>query len=149
MGSGLVQAAATAGVELFDSEITLARVDGSECWRGIATPAPYTALRTRLAEEARAASDEALEETAQHGSRLSEGGDAALLLMCKCGAIRRDDLAIRQLAGARQNRVFDLYRRLLIRFALELDTREDVLDERVGRHVAAAADREAMSVNFH
>ena len=139
VGSGLVQAAATAGVGLLDSEIPFARVDGSECWTGIATPPLYTDLRTRLAEEARAAFDEALEEAAQRGSRLSERGDAALLLMRKCGALRRDDLAIRQLAGARQNREFDLYRRLLIRFVLELDTREGVLDERVRRHVAVAA----------
>ena len=149
VGSGLVQAAAIAGVELLDSEIPFARVDGSECWTGIATPALYTDIRTRLAEEARTAFDEALEEAAHRGSRLSERGDAALLLMRKCGALRRDDLAIRQLAGARQNREFDLYRRLLIRFALELDTREGILDERVGRHVAAVVDREAMSVNFH
>ena len=140
VGSGLVQAAATAGVELLDSETPFARVDGSECWIGTATPPLYTDLRTRLAEEARAAFDEALEEAAQQrGSRLSERGDAALLLMRKCGALRRDDLAIRQLAGARQNREFDLYRRLLTRFALELDTREGILDERVRRHVAAAA----------
>ena len=139
VGAGLVQAAASAEVGLLDSEIPFARVDGSECWTGTATPPLYTALRTRLAEEARAAFDEALEEAAQRGSRLSERGDAALLLMCKCGALRRDDLAIRQLAGARQNREFDLYRRLLIRFVLELDTREGVLDERVRRHVAAAA----------
>ena len=63
----------------------------------------------------------ALEEAAHCGSRLSERGDTALLLMRKCGLLRRDDLAIRQLVGARQNREFDLYRRLLIRFALELD----------------------------
>ena len=139
VGAELVEAAATAGVELPDPEMSFVRVDGSECWIGVTTPALYTALRTRLAEEARAAFDEALEEAAHCGSRLSERGDAALLLMRKCGSLRRDDLAIRQLTGARQNREFDLYRRLLIRFALELDTQEGVLDERVGRHVAAVA----------
>ena len=134
VGAGLVQAAAAAEVELLGSEIPFARVDDSECWIGVATPALYTDLRTRLAEDARAAFDEGLEDAARCGSRLSERGDAALLLMRKCGPRRRDDLAIRQLAGARQNREFDLYRRLLIRFALELDTQESVLDERVKRH---------------
>ena len=139
VGAELVKAATIAGVELPDTEIPFARVDGSECWIGMATPALYAALRTRMAEEARAAFDEALEDAAHRGSRLSERGAAALLLMRKCSSLRRDDLAIRQLAGARQNREFDLYRRLLIRFALELDTQEGVLDERVGRHVAAVA----------
>ena len=146
VGPVLVQAAATAGVELLDSKVPLARVDDSECWIGVATPALYTALRTHLTDEARAAFDEALEDAAHRGGRLSERGDAALLLMRRCGTLRRDDLAIRQLAGARQNREFDLYRRLLIRFALELDTREELLDERVRRHVAAVAwkpEREA------
>ena len=48
-----------------------------------------------------------------------------------------DGDAGRELAGTRQNRELDLYRRLLIRFALELDTQEGVLDGRVKRHVAA------------
>ena len=50
-----------------------------------------------------------------------------------------DGDAGRQLAGARRNRESDLYRRLLIRFALELDTQEGILDGRVKRHVAAVA----------
>ena len=137
LGAGLVQAATAAEVELLDSEIAFARVDGSECWIGVATPALYTALRTRLAEDARAVFDEALEDAVHRGSRLSERGDAALLLMRKCGSLRRDDLAIRQLVGARQNGEFDLYRRLLIRFALELETQEGILDDRVKRHIAA------------
>ncbi len=137
MGAELVQAAETAQVELLDSEIPFAQVDGSECWIGVATPTLYTALRTRLAEEARAAFDKALEDAVYLGSRLSERGDAALLLMRKCGSLRRDDLAIRQLAGARQNGELDLYRRLLIRFELELQTQEGILDDRVKRHIAA------------
>ncbi len=137
VGAEFVQAAAIAEVELLDSEITFTRVDDPVCWIGVATPALYTTLRTRLAEEARTAFDEALEDAAHRKSRLSERGDAALLLMRKCGSPRRDDLAIRQLAGARQNREFDLYRRLLIRFARELDTQESVLDERVKRQVPA------------
>ena len=139
VGAELVEAAAIAGVELPDPEISFARVDGSECWIGVATPALYTALRTRLAAEARAAFDEALEDAVHLGSCLSERGNAALLLMRTCDTLRRDDLAIRQLAGELQNREFDLYRRLLTLFALELDTEEEILDERVRRHIAAVA----------
>ena len=50
-----------------------------------------------------------------------------------------DGDAGRQLAGTRQNRELDLYRRLLIRFALELDTQEGILDGRVKWHIAAVA----------
>ena len=50
-----------------------------------------------------------------------------------------DGEAGRQLAGPRQNRELDLYRRLLIRFALTLDTQEGILDGRVKRHVVAVA----------
>ena len=143
VGAELAQAAAAAELELLGSEIPFMRVDDPECWIGVATPALYTALRTRLVENARTAFDDELAYAACRGSRLSERGSAALLFMRKCGPRRRDDLVIRQLAGARQDEEYDLYRRLLIRFALELDTQEGVLDERVKRHVAVLADRKA------
>ena len=63
VGAALVEAAATAGVELPDPEIFFARVDGSECWIGVAPLALYGVFRIRLAEEARAAFDEALGDT--------------------------------------------------------------------------------------
>ena len=137
VGVALVQAATTADIALLESEIPFARVDDPKCWIGVATPTLYTTLRTRLAEDARVAFDEALEDATQHERRLCERGNAALLLIRKCGTLRRDDLAIRQLAGAWQDRQSDLYRRLLIRFALELDAQEDVLHQRVQRHIAA------------
>ena len=136
VGVALVQAAATAQIQLLESEICFERVDDPECWIGVATPALYTTLRTRLAEEARAVFDKALKDAACRGSRLSENGNAALLLMRKCGSLRRDDLAIRRLAGARQNGELDLYRRLLIRFSVELDAPERILDERAQRHIS-------------
>ena len=146
-GPRFVQAAEVAGVELSSSDIPFACVGKSstpgsspthslECWIAVATPAQYADLRARFAKDAQTAFDEALADAVLHDSRLSERGDAALLLMRKSGTGRCDDLAIRQLSGARQNRESDLYRRLLIRFALELDTQEDVLGERVERHIA-------------
>ena len=141
VGVALVQAAATAEIELLESGIRFARVDDPDCWIGVATPTLYTTLRARLAEDARTAFDEALEDAAHRGGHLPERGNAALLLIRKCGALRRDDFAIRQLAGAWQNRESDLYRRLLIRFALELDARQDVLDRRARRHIATVRHR--------
>lgn len=146
-GANFVQATKVAGVELSSSDIRFARVGNSStprtsptrspaCWIGAATPAQYTGLRARLVKEAQATFDEALADAVLQDSRLSDRGDAALLLMRKSGTGRCDDLAIRQLSGARQNREFDLYRRLLIRFALELDTQEEILSERVERHIA-------------
>ena len=137
VGVALAEAAETAKVELLESDIPFARVADPECWIGVATPALYTSLRTRLAEDARAAFDEALADAAQRERRLCERGNAALLLIRKCGTLRRDDFAIRQLAGVWQDRESDLYRRLLIRFAHELDVQEDVLHQRVQRHISA------------
>ena len=150
VGASFVEATKVAEVDL-SLEIRFEHVDDSsmlaasrpcspQYWIGVATPTLYTDLRTRLTKEAGAAFDEALGDAAFHGRCLSKRGNAALFLMRRCGPGRRDDLAIRQLAGARQNRRPDLYRRLLIRFALELDTREDVLNKRVGRHIEQAAD---------
>ena len=139
VGAGFVRAVKAAGVQFDGAEMDFAMVGNAECRIGVATPARFANLKTRLADEARTAFDDELGDAALHGRRLSGRGNAALLLLRRCGPRRRDDLAIRQLAGARQNRELDIYRRLLIRFALELHTREDDLDKRAERHVALAA----------
>lgn len=136
-GAAFVQAAECAGVRL-DADIAFAPMGQNSLWIGLATPAAYAGLRSRLVEDARDAFDKALGDAVGSANRLSDGGNAALLLLRRCGPMSRDDLAIRQLAGARQNREFDLYRRLLIRFALELSTQESVLDAGA-RHLALAA----------
>ena len=141
VGTGYVQAAEAAGVQLDDSEMTFARVRNAECRISVATPASFAKLKTRLADEARTAFDEELGDAARRGRHLSERGNAALLLLRRCGPRRRDDLAIRQLAGTLQNRDLDLYRRLLIRFALELGTQENDLDERAIRHIKSTSLR--------
>ena len=138
VGAGFVRAAKAAGVQFDGPETDFAMVGDAECRIGVATPARFAEIKTRLADEARTAFDEELGDAARRGRHLSERGNAALLLLRRCGPSRRDDLAVRQLAGARQNRELDLYRRLLIRFALELHTREDDLDERAMRHVELA-----------
>ena len=128
-----------AGVQLDGSEMAFARVHDAECRISVATPASFAKLKTRLTDEARTAFDEELGYAARRRRHLSERGNAALLLLRRCGPRRRDDLAIRQLAGVRQNREFDLYRRLLMRFSLELGTQENDLEEKVERHIALVA----------
>ena len=139
VGTEFVQAATATKVQFPAPETPLAQIDGTECWMGVATPAIYTDLRNRLVDEARTAFDEELGNAARRGRRLSERGNAALLLLRRCGPPRREDLAIRQLAGARQNKELDLYRRLLIRFELELKTPEDGLHQKAERHIELAA----------
>ena len=134
-GMGFVQAATMAKVQFPAPETPLAQIDGAECWMGVATPAIYKNLRNRLVDEARTAFDEELGNAARRGRFLSKRGNAALLLLRRCGPLRREDLAIRQLAGAWQNREFDLYRRLLILFDLELETPKDSLPQKVKRHI--------------
>ena len=143
-GAEFVQAAAAVKEGLLDSdEVTFERIDilATPCWIGVATPEQYTALTNKLAEAARTAFDEAFRDAVQRGERLLPPGDAALFLMRKCASLRHEDFAIRQLAGERQNGELDIYRRLLMGFALELDTQEDDLDKQVWRHIAAVRQR--------
>ena len=139
VGTGFVQAAVDAGIQLDHAEMSFSTIDDAKCWIGVATPERFEDLEKRLTEEARTVFDEALGEAARHGRPLSERGNAALLLLRRCGPRRRDDLAIRQLAGALQNRELDLYRRLRIRFSDELDTQEDDLDRKAELHITLSA----------
>lgn len=138
-GAEFIQDAAAAGIQLHGSEMDFVKVHESECWIGTATQALFEKLQTRLVDEARTAFDEELGNAARRGRHLSARGNAALLLLRRCGPLRREDLAIRQLAGARQNQELDMYRRLLILFEIELETPEDSLHQRVERHVKLAA----------
>lgn len=64
-----------------------------------------------------------------------------MLILRRCGPLRDEDLAIRQLAAAKQNKELDLYRRLLARFARDLRESEDDLHQRVERHIELASER--------
>ena len=113
-----------------------------ECWIGMATPAEFVALKDELIDGSRAVFDRELAKAGRRGSCLTERGNAAMLILRSCGPLRREDLAIRQLAAARQNQDFDLYRRLLTRFEHELGESEDRLHEQVGRHIELANELE-------
>lgn len=138
-GAAFVQAAECAGVRL-DADIAFAPTgQDAPVWIGLATPADYAGLRSRLVEDAKEVFDKALGDAAGNDAPLADQGNAALLLLRRCSPTRRDDVAIRQLAGARQSKEFNLYRRLLIGFSLELSAQESILDARAGRHLALAA----------
>ena len=138
-GAEFAQDAAAAGIQFHGSEMAFVKIHESEFWIGTATQALFAKLQTRLVDEARTAFDEELGNAARRKRNLSKRGNAALLLLRRCGPLQCEDLAIRQLAGARQNREFDLYRRLLILFELELEIPEDSLRQKVERHIELAA----------
>ena len=137
-GAAFVQAAECAGVRL-DADVAFAPMGQDSLWIGLATPAAYAGLRSRLVEDARDAFDKALGDAVGSASCLSAGGNAALLLLRRCGRPRREELAVRQLAAARQNQELRLYRRLLTRFSRELGTQESLLDAVAERHLASLA----------
>ncbi len=137
-GAGFVRAAADAGVQLDGLEIAFAKAHAPGCWMGAATQSAFAAVKARLVDEAQAVFDESLGDAARRGHRLSERGNAALLILRGCGPLRREDLAVRQLAGAKQNRDSGLHQRLIIRFELELGARRAALHRKVERFIELA-----------
>ena len=135
-GAEFFHAASRIGDEL-DSFSHLSAA-GCECWIHMAPPAEFVALERKLIDQSRAVFDQELGKARRQRSRLMERGNAAMLILSSCGPLRREDLAIRQLAAARQNRDFDLYRRLLARFEHELDEPESRLHKQAGRHIELA-----------
>lgn len=111
-----------------------------ECWIRVATPAEFAALKGNLIDESKAVFDQELGKASRQGSRLAERGNAAMRVLRRCGPLRQEDLALRQLAAALQNRDLDLYRRLLTRFEHELGEPEDHLDKQARRHIELAGE---------
>ena len=138
-GAEFFHAASRVGDEL-DSFSHLSAA-GCECWIHMAPPAEFVALERKLIDQSRAVFDQELGKARRQRSRLMERGNAAMLVLGSCGPLRREDLAIRQLAAAKQNRDFDLYRRLLVRFEHELGETEDRLHKQAGRHIELAEMR--------
>ncbi len=135
-GAEFFQAASRIGDQLGDFSHLSA--GDCECWIRVATPTEFVALERNLIDESRAVFDQELGKARRQKSRLMERGNAAMLILSSCGPLRREDLAIRQLAAARQNRDLDLYRRLLTRFEHELGEPEDRLHKQAGRHIELA-----------
>lgn len=135
-GAAFFQAASCAGFQL--GGFSCLSVEDDECWIRVAIPEDFVALKGELIDGSREVFDEELGEARRQGSRLTKRGNAAMLILRRCGPLHREDLAIRQLAAARQNRDLDLYRRLLARFELELDEPEDRLHKQAERHIELA-----------
>ena len=135
-GAGFFQAASRVGLQM-DGFNRFSAAD-CECWISVATPADFVALKRDLVDESRTVFDEELGKASRQRSRLTERGNAAMLVLRRCGPLHREDLAIRQLAAARQNRDLDLYRRLLARFEIELGEPEDRLHKKAARHIELA-----------
>ena len=135
-GAEFYQAASLAGFQL-DGFSRISVVD-CESWIRVSTSVEFVALKNELIDQSRLVFDEELGKARRQRSRLTERGNAAMLILRRCGPLRREDLAIRQLAATRQNRDLDLYRRLLARFELELDEPEGRLHEKAERHIELA-----------
>lgn len=117
-GAEFFHAASRADVQL-DGFSRLSAADG-ECWIRTATPPEFVELKGELIDKSRTVFDQELAEARRQRSRLTDRGNAAMLILRRCGPLRQEGLAIRQLAAAMQNRDIDLYRRLLARFEYEL-----------------------------
>ena len=137
-GAEFFHAASSIGDQL-DNFSPLATAD-CECRIRVGTPAEFVAIKRDLIDESRVVFDQELGKASRLGGPLTERGNAAMLILRRCGPLRREDLAIRQLAAARQNRDFDLYRRLLTRFEHELCEPDDRLEKQAGRHIELTAD---------
>lgn len=135
-GTEFFRAASLVGVQLpgFDRHT---ETDG-ECWFRAAPLAEFDAWNDKLLNESRAVFDSELVQARRRGRRLSGRGDAAVLIFRRCGPRGRQDLVIRQLAAARQNRESVLYRRLLARFEFELGEPRNHLHRRVEAHMELA-----------
>ena len=145
-GAEFVQAVTDAGIQLDGSEMSFTRIHESKCWMSTAKQVDFEKLQTRLAKEALTAFDEALGSAARERCQLSEHGSGALLVLRGCGTRWREELAIRELAGAKQNCEFDLYRRLLDGFSIELDAQLDNLHRQVERHIELASSPRPVTV---
>ena len=139
-GPAFVEAAAAASIELDALGVSFASHE-SDCWVGTATPERFADVQTKLAHRAKKVFDESLGAAALTRLRLCERGNGALLILHGCGEPAREDLAIRELAAARQDGDFDLHRRLLDGFEIELEAEQDHLDKQAERHIELTAQR--------
>lgn len=89
-------------------------------------------FRTALCRAVSVVFDEALGSSGSHG--LSFRGRAAMRILQQ-SAYRQTDLAVRELAAAVAVCDFDILRRLLARYSIELQESEDELEAKAHRHI--------------
>ena len=138
LGERLFSVAREAGIDLEDiRDVKLKAFVGAGYRIGLAGVDAYHRFARKLARTAAKVFDEELDNTSW---RISVSGAAALVLLRKCSMTSPSALAIRQLVAARIGGHTDRYRRLLVRFSLELGELEDDVHKRVSRHIEVARD---------
>ena len=110
-----------------------------DCYVGVATDEEFDRYEIAIVEQAKDVVDREL--VAGYPVQFSEIGQLALRILRRCRSARSTDVAMRQLAVALVSRKPDLYRRLLIRFSIDLQEPEEGLDQRVHRHLALVGRR--------
>ena len=135
IGGNLMDALTTAGIEMpHQAGVEFRKVATPRCWIAVASIAEYEELADSITRQALLVADD--EIAVLEGRTLSAAGEAALLVLRKSGWTRMTDLSNRQLAIAKLQKRWDLYRRLLKRFSLALKESEDDLDREVDRFLA-------------
>ena len=137
MGEHFFAAAREAGIDLDRGpDVKFKAFSETRHRIGLASTDSYHRFARELTLEAARIFDEELSRVVEE--KLSASGEAALFLLRKCGLTSSTDLAYRQLAAVRVTRQTDRYRRLLIRFSLDLGETEADIHMRVDRHLEVA-----------
>ena len=148
MGHQFAAAIGNARIELEDSKLVRFRQPSLAPYSLAVTDiATYETYANQLITQAKKAFDD--ECNTRSSNTISKRGKAALFILSNCGMARSTDLALRQLAAAFVFPEPDNYRRLLIRFSIELDETEDTIHDRVMRHLyIGASHRKLRHINF-
>ena len=135
MGERFSKAAQIAGINVDANDAVDLTDSADKRYRfGVADAIVYRSFVKQIIQEAVSVFDGELRAAAE--DKLPKRAEEALFVLRKCGLTRPTDLAIRQLTAARVTGQADVYRRLLIRYSLELQDTEDNLDKQVERHIA-------------
>ena len=116
----------------FPNDVPIAGIRDEGYAIGITTIESFRRIRQTLYRAASVVFDVAL--GASDSSGLSVHGQAAMRVLQQ-SAHRQTDLALRELAGAIVRRDFDLLRRLLARYSIELNESEAQLESMARRHI--------------
>lgn len=144
MGDRFFAATRMAGIEVDRSRyVDFTELPEIQCRIGVADVDSFRAFAKQLTDDAALVFDDRL--FAMTDWTLPKGAEAALFLLRKCGFTPPTRLALRQLVAAYVTRQTDAYRRLLIRFSIELKEREDSIHQRVERHIRVARYFSALS----
>ena len=115
-------------------ETTLCQFDENPYWIGLADVSRFEQIRTRIANSAARSVDDEIGKALGSDTTMSRRGRLASHVLRQCDR-RRTDVAIRELATALVDREFDLFRRRLSRYSIELGASRDVLEAQAGEYL--------------